>query len=237
MSVTIAGNGSLLVARPRISRQWWQFEPGFEGIVHMNNEQGAAGIGHNSGWGASTIEVDTSHMPKFEVKYEGQSEFEEPEAFRLRRNAEIETWLKHKQGAEAAVQLERDSRAKVSAMLFPTPKKGTQRYDIGSGFKVKLQHVVTYYLGDKDKEDNNGNKITIESQVQAVEAVIVEKLDDVGAQMLKRLIRWKPELSGSEYEKLDVSNEAEAFAKAEIAKILTIKPGSPQLAFEEPKAS
>lgn len=203
----------------------------------MNNENETAGIGHNSGegWGASTVEVDTSDLVKFEVKYEGQSELEEPEAFRIRRNAEIEHWQTAKFNADSAVQNERDFRAKVTATLFSKPKKGTQRYELGGGYKIKLVHSITYVLGDKDLDDDNGNKISIESQVQAVEQIVIEKLGEVGAQMLKRLIRWKPELSGSEYEKLDINNEAEAFAKAEITKIITTKPGSPQLVFEESK--
>lgn len=199
----------------------------------MNDGNGTAG----EGWGASVAEVDNSDLPTFEVKYEGQSPHEEPEAFRLRRNAEIESWLNNKANAANAVQIERDSRAKVTATLFPQPKKGTQRYDIGGGFKIKLAHSITYVLGDKDKEDEGGNKISIESQVQEIEKAITDAHGEVGAQMLKRLIKWKPELSGAEYEKLDVNNPAEAFAKAEIAKILTTKPGSPQLEFEEPKAS
>lgn len=206
----------------------------------MNSEgwgEQPASIGHNSGEAWPQAEAQAPELPKFEVKYPGQPDTEEPEAFRMRRNAEIQAWQGNKLLAESAVKVERDSRAKVTATLFPTPNKGTQRYDLGGGYKVKLQHTLTYSLGDKDKTTDDGLPYTIEQQVLDLEAAITAKYPVEGPLLLKRLIKWKPEISGSEYEKLDKSNEIEAAVQTMISEHLTVKPGSPQLAFEEPKAS
>lgn len=181
-----------------------------------------AGIGHNS--------------QTFEVKYPSQPENEEPEAFRLRRNAEIEHWLASKPVLDQAKQNEMDLRNKVTSTLFPNPVKGTQRYELGGGFKVKLVHGLTYTLGDKDKIDGEGKKIPVRSQIEDLEAAIIEKYGEAGEQLIKRLISWKPEISGSEYEKLDANNPIELDVRNMIDENLTIKPASPQLTFEEPKA-
>lgn len=195
-----------------------------------------ASIGHNSGEAWPQAEAQAPELPKFEVKYPGQPDTEEPEAYRARRNAEIQTWLSAKPALETAKQYEMDCRNKVTTTLFPTPKKGTQRYELGGGYKVKLQHTLTYSLGDKEKTTDDGLPYSIEQQVLDLEAAITEKYPVEGPLLLKRLIKWKPEISGSEYEKLDKSNEIEAAVQTMISEHLTVKPGSPQLAFEEPKA-
>lgn len=206
-----------------------------------------APIGHNSGWGTPLVAQADTDRPKFEVKYAGQSEYEDPEAFRLRRNAEIEHWLAAKPVLENAKTNEADLRAKVTATLFPTPKKGTQRYDIGRGYKVKLVHSMTPSLGNKEAVDAEGKAVAIEAQVRALEDRIIdgaparpeveafEGFGPVGEQILKRVIKWKPELSLTEYEKLDEAIPAEKAVRDAIAEILTLKPASPQLTFEEPK--
>lgn len=187
------------------------------------------------GWTNAQGAVEAEALETFPVKYESQPETEEPEAFRLRRNAEVQNWLTEKANLESIKTSERASRDKVTATLFPSPKKGTQRYDLGGGFKVKLQAIVTYKLGDKDKIDEQGNKISIEDQIRKMEQEIVDEFGEIGEQILKRLITWKPDLSGSQYEKLDTNNNVEAAIKAKIAEHLETGFGSPQLAFEEPK--
>lgn len=202
----------------------------------MNGENvgwGTPPIGHNGG---PTVEVETPNLPTFEVKYEGQPPTEEPEAFRLRRNAEIQNWLNAKETATNAVNNERDCRAKVTATLFPKPKRGTQRYDLGGNYKVKLQHVVTPSIGIKDQVDDDGAAVSIETQVRNAEQGVLDEFGELGEQVLKRLITWTPTLSLSAWEKLDMTNDVEKQIKEMLAPLVTMKDGSPQLAFEEPKA-
>lgn len=201
--------------------------------------------GENVGWGAppighnnppAEVAVETPQLPTYEVKYEGQPPTEEPEAFRMRRNAEIQNWLSSKETAQVAVTNERDHRVKVTTTLFPIPKKGTQRYDLGNGYKVKLQHTITADIGIKGKTDDDGNEVTIETQVRNAEEAVIEEFGELGEQVLKRLITWKPNLSLSAWDKLDMTNDVEKQIKEMLEPLVTKKPGSPQLEFEEPKA-
>lgn len=205
----------------------------------MSNEgwgQQPAPIGHNQPPADEvTVVVEPSTLPKFEVKYESQPETEEPEAFRLRRNAEIQFWQTAKQNFESAQQQERDHRAKVTATLFPKPKKGTQRYELGGGYKVKLVYGLTYTLGDKEKLTDEGLPYPIKKQIEDLEEAIIAKYPVEGPIILDNLITWTPNLSGSQYEKLDQTDPVKADIAAMISEYLTIKPSSPQLTFEEPK--
>lgn len=188
----------------------------------MNNE-GWPSMGHNNP--PLEVAVETASAP-----------IETPEEFVARRDKEIQTWLDAKPVLETAKSAEAEARAIVTKTLFPEARKGTQRYNLNGGYKIKLVYGLTYTLGDKDKVDGEGKKVSIESQVRAVE----EKIAALGAEaelLLDRLIKWKPELSGSEYEKLDGDNPTQLAIRNLIDEVLTIKPASPQLSFEEPKAS
>lgn len=55
------------------------------------------------------------------------------------KDALIQRWLGDKQNAQTMAELEKDSRASVTAALFPTPKKGTQRYVSPKG--LSLIHI------------------------------------------------------------------------------------------------
>ncbi len=161
---------------------------------------------------------------------------EDEAAFLARRNAEIQSWLNNKEAATNAADLERQCRDRVTATLFPTPKKGTQRYALSGGYAVKLVYTIGYTLGDKDKADDAGMKIPIRKQVEAV-LEQVAKLGNEGPLLADRLVKWKPELDVKEYEALEGDNPTHVEAKKLIDSILTTKPGAPQLAWEEPKAS
>ena len=161
---------------------------------------------------------------------------ETPEAFEARRNAEIQHWMASKETFENAKNNEMDYRQKVTATCFPNPTKGTQRYELGRGYKLKLVYGWNYTLGDKDLIDPATNqKIPIATQVSALEDEIAA-LGNEGPYLAERLIRWKPELVAAEYEKLNMEYPIEKAVKELIDDILTVKPASPQLVFEEPKA-
>lgn len=160
---------------------------------------------------------------------------ETPEAFAARRETEIRTWLGMKASATLAVDSERAMRTTVTATCFPVPTKGTQRIDLGNGYKLKLVYKLTHKLGNADATNEAGEKILIRTQIQALEDAIIEKHGDIGEALLKRLIKWTPELSATEYDKLDKSNNVEADIAATISELLTIAPATPSLEFEEPK--
>ena len=164
---------------------------------------------------------------------EVQTELTEEQKIEIRDNA-IRGWLKLR-GQLASVKTdEMTSRTTVSGMLFPTPTKGTQRFELGNGYSIKLVQTYTYTLGDKDKVVD-GLKVKVRDQVDdKLDEIEALKLDEEATFILERLIKWVPELSVSEYEKLGESAVGLEI-KAKIDEILTVKPGSPQLTFEEPK--
>ena len=169
---------------------------------------------------------------------------ETPEQFIIRRDAEIKSWL-DKVGVLATLKPEEmEARSKVTATLFPSPKKGTQRYQLNGGYAIKLVHGTTYTLGDKNKviETPEGQvAVTVDAQVREMLTKLYGHLIESGKDaaeantICNSLVKWKPELSETAYLALDTSNNVQATTKAIIDEILTTKPASPQLTFELPK--
>jgi hypothetical protein len=145
-------------------------------------------------------------------------------------------WVAKRKELEAIKAAEMEERKQLSRILFPTPKKGTQRYDFGSGYFIKLQYKLTHKLGDKDKVDSQGIKVSIADQVIDVQNKM-EELGERGKFLSERLIKWAPALSVSEYESLDLGDPIEKKCFDLITEILTIEEASPTLEPEEPKVS
>lgn len=141
----------------------------------------------------------------------------------------VNNWLGIKQQLATVTLEEKELRATITGAFFPNPSKGTQRFDLGGGYKMKLVHGYRYELGNKDAETS------IEAQAQTLHQQIAA-LGNEGPFLADRLIKWKPELVAKEYEALDMANPTHAKAKELIEQILTVKDNSPQLTFEEPKA-
>lgn len=152
------------------------------------------------------------------------------------KNALIKNWLDHKNAATVAVDAEKALREKVTGVLFPNPKKGTQRYNSPEGFgSIKLVHGWNFTLGDKDALDSEGLPLAIRDQVEAM-LTAIEELGERGRLIADRVVKWKPELVVSEYELLAASEDGtDVDAKVIIDELLTVKPASPQLSFEPPK--
>lgn len=160
---------------------------------------------------------------------------ETPEQLIRRRDAEIQQWLDDKAALTTIKDAEANSRFKLTGTCFPNPTKGTQRYALAGGYNLKLVHGWTYTLGDKTLT-RDGLPVSIYDQVVELETAI-RNLGAEGNLLAERLINWKPELKVPEYEALarDTASEVEVEAKNLIDAMLTVKPASPQLAFEEPK--
>ena len=176
-----------------------------------------------------------------EVKAGDAPAAETQEQFIARRDAEIKTWLDRKAMLDVAKPQEMEARNKVSATLFPNPKKGTQRYQLNGGYAVKLVHGTTYTLGDKAKViDTPEGQIAIPINQQVNDALArIRELGDEGVRLANELVKWKPELSESAYQALTPKDgppsNVQAAVKGIIDEILTTKPKSPTLEFEMPK--
>jgi hypothetical protein len=116
--------------------------------------------------------------------------------------------------AKAAVEAERNLRAQVieaysDAQAFPEFASGTESVDIGEGFDLKILHSLDYKL------DNANDCERLDKVLDQI-----EKSMEGGAIIAERLVKWKPELSVSEYKLLAPAQ------KAMIDTVLTIKPAS-----------
>lgn len=170
------------------------------------------------------------------VEVEVHEKVEETEEQRKRRqDAEVQTWLDAKTEAAKWKDEEMQARTVVSSSFFPTPKKGTQYAPLGGGWRIKLVHGWNYKLGDSGRIGDDGLAVSIETQVRELEAKI-EALGPEGAMIVNRVIRWKPELSATEYLRLadESSTDIEKEAFELVTAMLEISPKSPTLDMVEP---
>jgi hypothetical protein len=92
-------------------------------------------------------------------------------------------------------------------------------------------------LGNKDAVDeSSGKKMTVRAQVEALEEKVA-KMGEAERVLFETLVTWNPEISGTKYEALNEKDEVHVRVRAAIDELLTIKPASPTLEFEEPKES
>lgn len=161
---------------------------------------------------------------------------ETPEQFVARRDQAIHTWLNDRSLLTTVKAAENGSRLTVSEILFPQPKKGTNRFYLNNGYAIKLVHGINYTLGDKDLVNvDTQEKIPVDVQVDNILDQIAA-VGNEGATLADNLVKWKPELNEKAYLALDPENPTHKRVKELIDSILTTRPASPQLTFEEPKA-
>ncbi len=135
------------------------------------------------------------------------------------RNDAIQAWRNAKAALAKATVAEKLARAEMCKLGFPTGlTEGTNTVDLGAGYKLKVVQPYNYNL---DKTDDC--KLTDAALDE------IEKMGNEGAFISERLVKWKPELSVTEYRALDPKY------KVVIDRVLTISPGSPQPEFIEPK--
>jgi hypothetical protein len=187
----------------------------------------------SDGWGGSS----PTNWP---ANSETHSQVETEAALAVRaaeRDAAIMLWQDEKTTLALVKENEANARQKVTDMCFPTPVKGTQRFELGKGYKLKLVHGWTYTLGES-KFTDPVSQVTV-TRTQRVDAILdaLEAHGDRGKLLAERLITWEPSLCVPEYEMLNPAEPADALAKELIDAILIVKPASPQLTLEEPKAA
>ena len=139
------------------------------------------------------------------------------------KNALRDKWFRAKKQLDEVKALEMELRKQVFELDFPNPTLGTQRIELADGFKLKAVYSINYKL--------LGGNDTIESVQDSI-----ARLNVTGSVLADRLVKWKPELSESEYKKLDPAIPEQAAIKAVLDKIIETKPSSPTLEIEAPKA-
>lgn len=128
----------------------------------------------------------------------------------------IMLWQKAEKELETIKTAEMNLRKLIFGECFPNPKEGTNSLELGAGYILKGTHKLSYSVTNND----------------AVCTKALEAIHDTGNEgpfIAERLIKWKPELSTSEYKKAD-----DKYKKL-LEPCLTIKPGSPSLELVAPK--
>ena len=137
------------------------------------------------------------------------------------RDAKILAWEQAVKALAAAKDAEAALRKEVLAEAFAFDpealREGTENFELGNGYKLKAVFKISRNL-------NNEN--------EAVDKVLskIEKTGPEGAFIAERLVKWKPELSVSEYNKLP-----EKFKKL-FDEVVTSKEAMPALELVAPKS-
>lgn len=139
------------------------------------------------------------------------------------RDTLILAWDKAKADLEAAKALEIELRKKVVSFSFdPEKKSGTECVELGNGFELKAVKKITYGFVQNDK--GLVDKRAIETALEKL-----EKDGPAGEMVAERLIKWKPELSLTEYKLLE-----DKYKKI-IDKVIVTKDATPTLEIIKPK--
>ena len=137
------------------------------------------------------------------------------------RDAKILAWEAAVKALAAAKDAEAALRKEVLAEAFAFDpealREGTENFELGNGYKLKAVFKISRNL-------NNEN--------DAVDKVLskIEKAGAEGQFIAERLVKWKPELSVSEYKKLP-----EKFKKL-FDEVVTSKEAMPSLELVAPKS-
>lgn len=137
------------------------------------------------------------------------------------RDVKILAWEESVKALAAAKEAEAALRREVLAEAFQFDpealREGTENFELGNGYKLKAVFKISRNL-------NNEN--------DAVDKVLskIEKAGAEGQFIAERLVKWKPELSVSEYKKLP-----EKFKKM-IDEVVTSKEATPSLELVAPKS-
>lgn len=131
----------------------------------------------------------------------------------------LEQWNECKERLDFYKNQEMELR-KEAIELFFNPQEmeeGTRNEDLENGYKLKAVFKISRAFGKKTNEE-------IEKVLQKI-----EKSGPEGEFLAERIVKWKPELSTTEYKNLDAK-----YLKI-INEIVVSKPASPSLELVEPK--
>jgi len=114
----------------------------------------------------------------------------------------------------------------VAFMSDPKKNKGTEYVQLDNGYRAKIVKKLNYGFV-KDEASGKVNKAAIDAALTAIES-----MHPAGAYIAENLVKWTPELSLTEYNKL---TDQLAPLKAVIDKVIVTTDGAPTLDIVEPK--
>ena len=129
--------------------------------------------------------------------------------------ADLENWFKMQEQLTQLKAAESLLRKRIFQHYFTNPTEGVNNYPLADGFVLKGGHVI--------------NRKVLEPDLEALKEAIKAEGSNLPKLPIAKLVKWKPELVKSEYNKLS-DDEKKVFDRA-----LEIKPGSPTLDIVKPK--
>jgi len=131
------------------------------------------------------------------------------------RDKLLEQWEQSKVALELAKDFEMSHRKAIVLFAFdPEKNSGTENVELANGYKLKSVKKLNY----------NVDQANVNAALDKIEA-----FGEKGKVIAERLIKWKADLSLSEYKTL-----SEEY-KAIIDEVITISEGSPTLEIVKPK--
>lgn len=136
-----------------------------------------------------------------------------------KRNDKIQKWNKLTEKLAQVKAEEMELRKELLKDCFDyseDDREGTTNFELGNGYKLKAGFKLSRKLENKNNEVHD----------------LLEEFLSVGPEgklLSERIVKWKPELSKTEYDKLP-----EAY-RTLVDDILTSKPSTPSLKFVVPK--
>lgn len=134
--------------------------------------------------------------------------------------ADLVTWFKLKAKLAKIKGEEAMLRSRIFKHYFPAPTEGTKDNKVplndGTGAILQADYVI--------------NRTVDEQQLEALKEAMFAEGSNLPQLDLTKLVKWKPELAKTEYNKL-TDAEKQIFDRC-----LVVKPGSPQMEIKIPKS-
>lgn len=143
------------------------------------------------------------------------NQVEPVETVEAKRDRVIVEWKTAQSQLAYWKELESARRIEALTVCFETPPdSGTVNYELGKGFILKAVFKENYKLDEKNLD-------------AALDKI--EKMGEAGELIVNRVIRWKPELSKTEYDAMP------AKMREILDTVVIVTPGTPSLTLVTPK--
>lgn len=142
------------------------------------------------------------------------------------QNALINSWNSSKRLLSTLKEDEAKLRAQVGLTVFANASYGANTIELGGGYRCTYTRKMNYGLV-VPQDAPEGTNIQSAMETMAEE---MRRASNEGSFVFPRLVKWKPELSVSEYKKLSPE------LKRVVDKYVLASEGAPTLELKEPAA-
>lgn len=135
----------------------------------------------------------------------------------------LHNWIQAKQTLDIAKEAEAQLRATVGLSIFADADIGANTIELGGGYRATYTKKMNYTLAVPTDSNTDNLNESIEELAEAMRLASNE-----GAFIFGRLVKWKPELSLTEYKQLPDN------LKKIVDRYVVSREGAPTLVIKEP---